>query len=395
MEKIQSEGHLKIWTLSADSNEYERYERLLEGSNKHHLNVSTINSCLRSQNLSELRNSKSILLIHDPSDLRKRYSESMENLDKVRSLENDTVNGYHSFNSIGIGEDKKLRLLGCQPYGKEGEASGKELSQAQMQAISEGIKSENPDTVLIHNLDRGFDDQDYFKFLDKDLEDRFVIRLKLNRNSGLQKWDEQRQKEVNQKLKETEFEEKFKQTIDKFSWGKKVYYQLRADLEYGQFYLGDDFYSVVRVTLWQRNGRKVFKEPILLVTNFKVKSDPMAWFIFSTYLKRSKIEGVFKFLKTELGWETFQVRDFLAIQHLIVLCYFIGGYFYEIEDQLINNEWMKQICKLGNGKGKVTKVFFLRGLKKVAHYLEMKQFMEDNNLTEEQLIELFKKQLDQ
>ena len=37
MEKIQSEGHLKIWTLSADSNEYERYERLLEASNKHHL----------------------------------------------------------------------------------------------------------------------------------------------------------------------------------------------------------------------------------------------------------------------------------------------------------------------------------------------------------------------
>ena len=165
---------------------------------------------------------------------------------------------------------------------------------------------------------------------------------------------------------------------------------MTADLEYGQFYLGDDFYSVVRVTLWQRNGRKVFKEPMLLVTNFKVRSDQMTWFIFSTYLKRSKIEGVFKFLKTELGWETFQVRDFVAIQHLIVLCYFIGGYFYEIEDQLIENEWMRQICKLGNGKGKITKVFFLRGLKKVAHYLEMKQFMEDNNLTEEKLIELFK-----
>ena len=390
MEKIQSEGHLKIWTLSADSNEYERYERLLEASNKHHLSVSKLNACLRDQHLSSLGSSKSILLIHDSSDLRKRYSESMENLDKVRSLEKDMVNGFHSFNSIGIGEDKKLRLLGSQPYGKEGEQSVKELSQAQIQTISEGIKSAHPDTVLIHNLDRGFDDQDYFKFLDKDLEDHFVIRLKLNRNSGLQKWDEQKQKEVNQKLKETEFEGKFKQTIDKFSWGKKVYHQLTADLEYGQFYLGDDFYSVVRVTLWQRNGRKVFKEPMLLVTNFKVRSDQMTWFIFSTYLKRSKIEGVFKFLKTELGWETFQVRDFVAIQHLIVLCYFIGGYFYEIEDQLIENEWMRQICKLGNGKGKITKVFFLRGLKKVAHYLEMKQFMEDNNLTEEQLIELFK-----
>ena len=160
-------------------------------------------------------------------------------------------------------------MLGCQPYGKEGEQSVKELSQAQMQVMSEEIKSENSDTVLIHSLDRGFDDQDYFRFIDKDLEDNFVIRLKLNRNSGLQKWDEQQQKEVNQKLKETEFEGKFKQSIDKFSWGKKVYHQLRADLEYGQFYLGDDFYWVVRATLWQRNGRKVFKEPMLLVTNFK------------------------------------------------------------------------------------------------------------------------------
>ena len=119
----------------------------------------------------------------------------------------------------------------------------------------------------------------------------------------------------------------------------------------------------------------------------------MAWFIFSTYLKRSKIEGVFKFLKTELGWESFQVRDFLDIQHLIVLCYFIGGYFYEIEDQLIDNEWMRQICKLG--KGKVTKVFFLRGIKKIAHYLEIKQWMEDNYLSEEKLIELFKNQLEE
>ena len=57
MEKIQSAGYLKIWTLSADSNEYERYERLLEASNKHHLNVSKINSCLRYQQLPALKSS--------------------------------------------------------------------------------------------------------------------------------------------------------------------------------------------------------------------------------------------------------------------------------------------------------------------------------------------------
>ncbi len=390
MDKIKSEGHLKIWTLSADSNEYERYERLLEASNKHHLSVSSINSSLLSQGESGFQGSKSILLIHDPSEIRKAYSNEMENLARVRSLDQSMVNGYHSFNTVGIGQDKKLRLLGCVAYGGEGELSAKKQARAQMSRISQGLKSRDADTVLIHNMDRGFDDQDYFGFIDKELRDNFVIRLKLNRNSGLQKWDRQKQEEVNQKLKEADFAKGFKQAIDKFSWGKQVYHQASAHLEYDRYYLGEDFYSVVRVTLKQRNGRKIFKEPMLLVSNFHVGNEQMAWFIFSTYLKRSKIEGVFKFLKTELGWETFQVRDFVAIQHLIVLCYYIGGYFYEIEDQLTENEWMSQTCTLGGGKGKVTKVFFLRGLKKLAHYQQIKQFMEENNLSEQQLNNLFK-----
>lgn len=389
MDKIKSEGHLKIWTLSADSNEYERYERLLEASNKHHLSVSTLNECLLSQGKKGLQGSKSITLIHDPSEIRKSYSENMENLTKVMSLDQQIVNGYHSFNSVGIGEDKKLHLLGCVVHGAEGEYSSKELAQTQISELSQQFKSEDSDLVLIHNMDRGFDDQDYFRLIDKELDDKFVIRLKLNRNSGLQKWDKQKEKEVNQKLKETHFSAGFKQVIDKFSWGKKVYFQVIAHLEYDYYYLGDDFYSVVRVTLTERNGKKIFKEPMLLVSNFQVSNEQMAWFIFSTYLKRSKIEGVFKFLKTELGWETFQVRDFVAIQHLILLCYYIGAYFYEIEDKLIHNEWMRQICKIGGGKEKVTKIFFLRGIKKLAHYNEIKQFMKDNDLTEEQMKQLF------
>jgi hypothetical protein len=127
---------------------------------------------------------------------------------------------------------------------------------------------------------------------------------------------------------------------------------------------------------------------MLLVSNFEVNSEDMAWFTFTTYLKRSKIEGVFKFLKEEMGWESFQVRDFQAIQHLIVLCFFIGGYFYEIEDSLTQNEWMKQICLLGGGKGKVTKIFFLRGLVKIAHFKEIKAFLDEYDISIEQLEDL-------
>ncbi|MBK8043933.1 MAG: hypothetical protein IPK21_15500 [Haliscomenobacter sp.] len=107
----------------------------------------------------------------------------------------------------------------------------------------------------------------------------------------------------------------------------------------------------------------------------------MALHVYHQYLKRSKIEGVFKFLKDELGWEQFQVRDFLAIKHLILLCYFVGAYFYEREAELTHNEYMILICKLGGGKGKITRHFFLKGLALLAHYLLAEQFFKEHNLT--------------
>lgn len=389
MKKIKGAGHLKIWSLSADSNEYERYERLLEASNKYHLSTEMMNSALQLKGKENLQREKSITIIHDPSDIRKPYSLEMENIDKVQSLNGEWINGYSSFNSVAIDSASKIHLLGCTPYSKKENKDYQELQNEQIISTSKALKEVNKDCILIHCLDRGFDDQECFKLIDKDLEDKFVVRIKLNRNSSIEQWDEAKGKQTKLKLKNAPFSNSFTRTIQKFSWGKKVYFDLTATYFYDRFFVGDDNYWVVKVELKDKKGQLVFKEPMLLVSNILVFSEEVALFVFTTYLKRSKIEGVFKFLKTHLGWETFQVRDFMAIQHLIVLCFFIGGYFYEIEDELINNEWMCQICKLGGGKGKISKSFFLNGLKKMAHYWEIKLFMQENNLTEKQLKELF------
>lgn len=390
MEKIRDEKHLQIWTLSSGRNEYEGYERLLEGTNKYHITTKSLNDSLLSQGSSAMKGNKHIVLIHDPSDIRKPYSREMENLTKVLSLDQEVINGYKSFNSVAIGEDKKLHLLGCRAYGaEEGGKSAGEIEFEQISQISVGLKKKEADAVLIHVLDREYDDQAGFSLIDKELEDKFVIRLKLNRVAlGMQKWDEEQGKAVNLKLKDAPFSKRFTRRLAKFSWGKKVYQEVDAEFEYDRQYVGNNYYSVVKVILRNRKGEKIFKEPMMLASNFEVKSEAMAWFIFSTYLKRSKIEGVFKFLKEQLGWESFQVRDFQAIEHLIVICFFIGGYFYEIEDQLIDNEWMKQICILGGGKGKLSKIFFLRGLAKIAHFKEIQSFLAQHDLTIDELEEL-------
>lgn len=129
-------------------------------------------------------------------------------------------------------------------------------------------------------------------------------------------------------------------------------------IEYDGVSFEDETYTVVQLTLFDRKGRKIFKDSMLLLTNRKIETIKQAHGIYLTYLKRFKIEGVFKFLKDVLGWEEFQVRDFESIKNIIALCYFIGGYFYEIESELCENVTIQRICDLGGGYGQVHALFF-------------------------------------
>jgi hypothetical protein len=62
-----------------------------------------------------LADKQSMVLVHDICEIRKKYSQSVEGLGKVRDLEGNWIKGYGSFNSIAIeAEKKQLQLLACQ-----------------------------------------------------------------------------------------------------------------------------------------------------------------------------------------------------------------------------------------------------------------------------------------
>jgi len=100
--------------------------------------------------------------------------------------------------------------------------------------------------------------------------------------------------------------------------------------------------------------------------------------------KRTTSGTVCRFLKTVLGWEEIQVRDWQSIQTLITLCAFIGGYFYEIESALTKNLAVQQICHLGGGKGINSRTFFLRGLSTLFFAGSVTTFFRENNISPEQ-----------
>lgn len=392
---MYQQQHCKIWTLSDDRNEYERYSYLLEKPDAEGVSITETNSELLSRTAILLRGEPYTIIAHDESNIRKEYSTEMESIDLVKALDGSLVSGYRTFNSVAI-SGGKLHLLACTPYSTEEEDydkaleseasfSAKSILKGQLKSISEAFKAQQPNQQLIHLIDRGEDDNTVFEYIDEELEDKFVIRLKLNRNSSIKVWSEEKGKEVPLKIAKKTFAKSFEQRYELFSWRGKSFKNAKAVVGYERFYFGGNWFNVVKVQMYGSGGQKLFENPMLLVTNLELSDETSALRVFHLYLKRSKIEGVFKFLKNQLGWEEFQVRDLLAIKHLIVLCYFIGAYFYELEPELTKNEYMQELCKLGGGKGKLTKHFFLKGLEKIYHFEHVARFFKEQNMSPEEI----------
>ena len=193
----------------------------------------------------------------------------------------------------------------------------------------------------------------------KTLKDEFVIRIKLSRNSSEISVDKENKPRY-LKLKNVKFAKSKRFPIKKLVIKNKVYQKATCLIEYDDYHIEKQTYTAVRVTLKDCQGQKIFKEPMLLLTNRKIKTLEQAYGVYFIYMQRSKIENVFKFLKEILGWEEFQVRDFESIKNIVALCFFVGGYFYEIESELIENVNFQYLCDLGGGKGQYTRHFFLK-----------------------------------
>jgi len=431
VQKIVEHQTLRLWTISETKAEYERGKRLLDGSLKSVLDDEQIAQVLREKGTKGLGSEPRLFVLHDPCDIRKEYATAMEKIGTVRSLDGALINGYQTFNTVAVDElGRKLYPLDITVYSNGDEhyitekerkafAKGKlaqsdavsdqqraeeieqflaersdlslaRISQQQLTRVSQAFKKQNPEMVLCHVLDRQFDGVNYFEFIDQELEDEFVIRAKVSRNSEKVQDDPEREKPAWLKLKTVKFAHRHQTILSKVRLKKKVYQQAKCIIEWDTLTLDDHSYSVVRITLLDRKGNPIFKNPMLLISNISVNNAVQAQAIYQTYLLRAKIEAVFKFLKDALGWEEFQLRDYESIKNIIALGFFIGGYFYEIEHSLVDNPTVQLIAQLGGSKkGKVTRHFFLLGLKQLLSFQAVQRFIHQPQIDDDTLSDIF------
>jgi Transposase DDE domain len=419
-QRVIREKSIQMWRLSETKNEYNNFHNLVNGQLKNTVDVEKINQSLLVHQVAKQSGKPTLSLIYDGSDLRKEESEKLENLGWVKSLSGQWIRGYSSFNSIVL--DRKngaVGLLSSIPYSNrdpqflsekerklfeknkiedperhqaiekyleaEDAYNQKTIYFSSIRTNHDHFKAQNPSVELTHILDRGHDDASLFELIDGELHDKFVIRMKGSRNSTVQAFNETKQKEMFVKMGVVSFAHRAEKTYEKVHFNKKVYVKPHAIFEWDTICIHNCTYNIVRVRFFDCKGVPIFKEPMLIITNHEVKDVITAQFVYQLYLQRSKIEGVFKFLKEVLGWETFRVHDFESIKNLIALCFFIGAYFYEIQDELTQDANIQWICELAGSKGKVTRFFLLKGLEILLHAQRFEAFQNERNLSKEQL----------
>lgn len=416
--------------MAKDTNQYQMFHSLLNGTNVFILDSDTLMAEVRKKAQISLSKSTRIYIIHDPSDIRKESSASLEYIGKVQSLKKTTINGYKTFNSTAIDPAKSscVELLGNKTYStahpdfvteetvklykKDPKTSlisaeiKKKIETKQyvnthklfLDTILEThntFKASNESVILTHIQDREFDGEEYFEYID-DLGDEFITRLKLNRLSNEReviytpKTNKVSEQIKYKQLINKQFEHKSSYLIPILKIKNKKYLDVTCQVEWQQLIINERTYYCIKITLLTSANKPIFETPMMLITNRNILTADAAKNVYHAYLLRTKIEVVFKFLKQNLGWETFQVRDFQSIKNLLALAFYLAGYFDELQKTIKNHEIAIFLAQLGKGKGIVSPFFILKGLEIMINYQQVQQLIEDGKISKEEINETLK-----
>jgi hypothetical protein len=422
LENIVEQTSIRLWSISQDRAAFERSKRLVDGSLETVVDEQTVAAALREQGGAHVRLSANpadlVVLLHDPCDIRKPQSKDLECLGTVRSLDGEVIPGYQTFDTVVLdehgrtpqpldisvystGDPHYLREEELAQYTKlQRETATPSASQpltpervAEMQQFLEEDSYLNLNRVVAeqltrgsrhmarqvpqrdrcHVLDRQFDTNRSIRLIDKTLHDFFVIRAKASRTVPGIFLDGHPGALTVMEVPCPAFTQ---YPISKIRIRNITYQNASCHLAWGPFTLEGTPYTMVRVSLHDRHGRPIFHTPMVLLTNLPVTRREDACRVYRLYVLRAKIEGVFKFCKTVLGWEEAQVRDYASIRRLLTLAFYLAGYFYASDSELIENPAIALLCLLGGGKGGLSRYFFLQGLKKLLIYRTVLRFQQ-------------------
>jgi hypothetical protein len=247
------------------------------------------------------------MMIHDTSDIAKPWAEKLEGLSTVHDGSTGTlVTGYTFCLSVGVGREAwdihPIAAALLNPHEK-GFTSGNNAFKKQ---IGE-ILSAEIGRDLLHVFDRGFDDEKWFSFLDRE-EIAWMIRLKDNRIVTFRG-----EKHSLETVAETILHEGSLRHGDCLSARADIGVTITHDAS------GEKIRPEIRTYALIAVRRPPFLRPMLLLVNGRVQDLREAVQLYEKYLDRWDIEDCIRFLKQSLKTEQMQLRTFEKLRRFLQL----------------------------------------------------------------------------
>ncbi len=255
----------------------------------------------------------------DPGDMTKNFAKKFEALSEVWDGSTGKLKpGYNMLEVVGLTKNESLPIPVYTRLFSTKEKGFKSVNDEYFNAI-EYIK-EKYDGKGIFALDRGFDDEKYFKKF-VELKSDFVIRMTKKRNitNAESEITENILKKAKRVKMKGSYNYKDKKGITRTAHTGYMKVTI-PDLE------GMEFYLVVI------KSDEFPKDPMMLLTNMKPNNDEFTKIVNKVYIRRWKIEEYFRYKKQQFGFEKELVRSLSSIRTLNLFLTLVIGFIAMFSD---------------------------------------------------------------
>lgn len=306
-----------------------------DSTKRSRLDADNVTAILREQGVANLRTEAELELVLDGMELRRPGSHEQEYLMSVKALDGSLVNGYRSFNVLGMGQEAcgllyhKLISSNTPDFSSENVEIKAAINQTEQALVGfEGAKT--------WAIDMGFDNDDVWWEIWKHSHSHMVNRVYhmeriVEWQAASGKWEERYLDATFQYLKhlatiETELEVRLQG--QKYAKRQTVTVELSAVPI--RVYHPEDKGRTKPVWLVRAKVVGAVGKPWYLLTDWPVNDADSAMRIFRFYRRRWSVEDAFKFIKTSFGIEEVQMLSFEAVRRLVAYGWVAAGFLFHL-----------------------------------------------------------------
>jgi len=306
-----------------------------DSTKRSRLDADQVTQVLREQGVASLRAEAELELVLDGMELRREGAHEQEYLMSVKALDGSLVNGYRSFNVLGMGREErgllyhKLFSSNLPDFNSENEEIKAAIQQTEQALIDfEGAKT--------WAIDMGFDNDDVWWEIWKHPRSHLVNRVyHLERivewQTASGQWQERYLDATFQYMHLlASIETQLKVRLQGQKYAKRQTVTVELSAVPIRVYHPEDKSRTKPVWLVRAKVVAAVGKPWYLLTDWPVTDAESAVRIFRFYRRRWAVEDTFKFIKTSFGIEEVPMLSFAAIRRLVAYGWVAAGFLFHL-----------------------------------------------------------------